>query len=184
MPATTASLGRRLSWLLNSQPERPVPIEDAASRIAAFVYGNILVLAALIALHPEDLAGPKAAAYVVGTGVSTFVAHLLAESVGTRVRTGRRLTAAQLRHELRDCLPIVSATTLPALLMGAALLGWLAQPVALAAAIGVTVLRLAALGRIVGRLRGQRASARTFLSGVLLALAGIGAAALKWWLTH
>ncbi len=54
--------------------------------------------------------------------MSTFVAHLPAESVGTRARTGQRLTAAPLRHELRDCLPIVSATTLPALLIGAALL--------------------------------------------------------------
>ncbi|GAB2607525.1 hypothetical protein GCM10009696_11090 [Kocuria himachalensis] len=184
MSATTAPLAQRLSWLLNGQSNRRVPIEDAAGRIAAFVDGNILVPAAPIALHPDDLTGPQAAAYVVGTGVSTFVAHVLAESVGTRVRTGQPLTAAQPRHELRDGLPIVSATTLPALLIGAALLGWLVQPVASAAAIGVTVLRLTALGRVVGRLRGRRASPRTFLSGVLLALAGIGAAALKWWLAH
>lgn len=36
----------------------------------------------------------------------------------------------------------------------------------------------------VGHLRQQRASIRTFLSGMLLALAGIAAATLKWWLTH
>ncbi|GGG71174.1 hypothetical protein GCM10011374_39800 [Kocuria dechangensis] len=47
MAATTARLGRRLSWLLNSHADRPVPIEDAARRIAAFVHGNLLVLAAL-----------------------------------------------------------------------------------------------------------------------------------------
>jgi hypothetical protein len=72
----------------------------------------------------------------VGTGLSTFVAHLPAESVGTRARTGQRLTAAPLRHELRDYLPIVSATTLPALMIGAALLGRLTPPVSLAAASG------------------------------------------------
>ncbi|MGK7221193.1 hypothetical protein ACSNO4_00145 [Kocuria flava] len=176
---------RHHPWLLRGVWSRPVPAEHAAARIAAFVYGNVLVLAALVALHPEDLSGPKAVAYVVGTGVSTFVAHVLAESVAARVLHPEEPPArTDLRHELRAALPIASATTVPALLMGAALLGWLAAPLALAAAIGVIVLRLAALGWVVGHLRRRRASVRTFVSGVLLALAGAGAALLKWWLTH
>ncbi|MCU1532872.1 MAG: putative integral rane protein [Arthrobacter sp.] len=174
------SLRRFLRGLLHG----PLPAEDAARRVSAFVYGDVLVLAALVALDPEDLNGPKAVAYVVGTGVSTFVAHVLAESVGFGVRTDQSLTREHLRHELRDSLPIISATSLPALLMIAALLGWLETVSALQLGIGVTVFRLAALGWVVGHLRRRRASGRTFLSGVLLALAGGGAAVLKWWLTH
>jgi hypothetical protein len=161
----------------------PAP-EDSARRVSAFVYGDILVLAALVALDAEDLNGTKAVAYVVGTGISTFVAHVLAESVGFRVRTDQRVTPELVRHELRDSVPIISATALPALLLGAARLGWLDGGQALLLAIGVTVVRLASLGWVVGHLRQRRASWRTFLSGVLLAVAGVGAAALKWWLTH
>ncbi|MGO4806125.1 hypothetical protein AB4089_13435 [Arthrobacter sp. 2MCAF15] len=36
-----------------------------------------------MALDSEDLNGTKAVAYVVGTGVSTFVAHVIAESVAS-----------------------------------------------------------------------------------------------------
>lgn len=170
----------RLLRALLHGPDAP---EDAASRVSAFVYGDILVLAALVALDPQDLAGTKAVAYVAGPGVSTFEAHVLAESVGFSVRTDQPVTAELVRHELRDSLPILSATALPALLLGAALLGWLDGDLALTLAIAVTVLRLASLGWVVGHLRQRRASWRTFLSGVLLALAGAAAAALKWWLT-
>lgn len=156
----------------------------AASRISAFVYGNILVMAALIALHPQDLAAPKAIAYVAGTGFSTFLAHVLAELVGMRVETDRRPTLQDLRHELRDSVPIVSSATFPLLMMAATLLGWLDPSVALPAAIGVTVLRLGGLGFVVGRLRRHRLSARTFVGGVLLAVFCLGAAILKAWLTH
>jgi small-conductance mechanosensitive channel len=120
----------------------------------------------------------------VGTGVSTFVAHVLAESVGFRLRTDQRLTREHMRHELRDSLPIVSATAVPALLLGAVLLGWLEPGQALLLAIAVTILRLASLGWVVAHLRQRRASISTLLSGVLLALAGIAAAALKWGQTH
>jgi hypothetical protein len=184
MPAATSpSSGRTPQWLRGSSGQ-PLAPEEAAGRITAYVYGNVLVLAALVALHPDDLTGPKALGYVVGTGVSTFVAHVFAESVGARVRTDRRPTAADLHHELRDSLPILSATAVPALLLSAALLGRLDAPLALGAAIGVIVLRLAALGWIVGHLRRRQASMRTFIAGVLLAGTGAGIAVLKWWLTH
>jgi hypothetical protein len=43
-------------------------VETAASRASAFVYGNILVLAALIALSP-GVVTVTGVAYVLGTGV-------------------------------------------------------------------------------------------------------------------
>lgn len=85
---------------------------------------------------------------------------------------------------IAGAVPIVSATAVPALLLGAAKLGWLDAEQALLLAMAVIILRLASLGWVVGHLRQQRASIRTFLSGMLLALAGIAAATLKWWLTH
>lgn len=157
---------------------------DAASRISAFVYGNILVMAALVALRPADLLEPTAIAYVAGTGFSTFIAHVLAESVGLRVRADRRMSWQDLRHELRDSVPIVSSATFPLLMMALAGLGWLDPEVALPAAIGATVLRLAGLGLVVGHLRGRRPSARTVVAGALLALFCLAAAILKAWLTH
>ncbi|MGO4806124.1 hypothetical protein AB4089_13430 [Arthrobacter sp. 2MCAF15] len=45
--------------------------------------------------------------------------------------------------------------------------------------MAIIILRLAALGWVVGHLRQRRPSFRTFLSGMLLALAGIAAATLN-----
>lgn len=175
---------RRAPGLPGKDPRKGLSREDAASRITAFVYGNILVIAALVALHPHDLEGPKGVAYVVGTAVSTFVAHVIAESVGLRVRTDAHPRYTTVVHELRDAVPIASSATLPGLLMITALLGWLDTATALQLAIAATVVRLAGLGWVVGHLRRERASWRTFLSGVLLAGVCVAAAGLKWWLTH
>lgn len=157
---------------------------EAASRITAFVYGNILVIAALVALHPDDLNGPKGVSYVVGTAVSTFLAHFIAESVGYRVRTDSQPHRSEVVHELRDAMPIISSATLPAVLMVTALLGWLNTSTALQLAILATVGRLGLLVWVVSRLRGEQPSWRTFRSGLLLAVVCLIVAALKWWLTH
>jgi hypothetical protein len=186
MGATTPARGpgRRGSRNRGKDPRNELSREDAAGRITAFVYGNILVLAALIALHPADLEGPRGVAYVVGTAVSTFVAHVLAESVGARVRNDIRPDLPAVVHNVRDAVPVLSSATVPGLLLVTALLGWLNTTAALQLALGVTVLRLAALGWVVGWIRGERASMRTFLSGILLAAVCASAAVLKWWLTH
>ena len=67
--------------------------------------------------------------------------------------------------------------------MVAVLLGWDAD-VALAAAIGVTVLRLGVLEWVVGHVGGEAPSLRTFLAGLVLALTGPTVAVLKRWPTH
>jgi hypothetical protein len=137
-----------------------------------------------VVLDPVDLSGPKALAYVLGTGISTFVAHVIAESIAFQVRTMQPIVGKVVAHELRNSVPILSATAVPALLTTASLLGWLDPDVALPIAISWIVLRIAALGAVVGHLRRERASGLTFWFGVLLALACMGAAVLKWWLAH
>lgn len=178
------SFRRLMRWRAN----RPLTAQDASSRITAFVYGNILVLAALLALHPDDLLGVKAIAYVLGTGISTFVAHVVAETIGGSIHTPAGRTHQEgrqhLKHHLADAVPIASSAVTPAVLLTLALLGWIDPTTSLILAITITVLRLSGLGLIVGRLRQQRASLRTFLTGATLGVICVVAAVLKWWLTH
>ncbi len=148
------------------------------------MYGTILVLAALIALQPDALTGPRGLAYVWGTALSTFVAHVVASSVGLRVRTDRRPTSADVRQDIRHAVPTVTSALLPSIFMVAALLGWLEPGAGLVLAIAVTLVRLASLGWIVGYAVGERAPLRVFLAGILLAAICLGVAILKWWLTR
>lgn len=85
----------------------PLDRNNAASRISAYVYGNVLVLAVLIPIVP----GPNyvGIAIVLGTALSTFVAHAFAESVGHSVRERSRLTTAERRAEVRDSVPILTS---------------------------------------------------------------------------
>jgi hypothetical protein len=175
---------RRVPGPAGEGPRKELSREDAANRITAFVYGNILVMAALVALHPDDLAGPKGVAYVVGTALSTFVAHVVAESVGFRMRTETGPGRSFLAHGLRDAVPILTSAALPTVLMITAVLDRVSTTTALQLAIAATVVRLAGLGWVLGRLSGEHASWRMFRSGFLLAALCVAAAVLKWWLTH
>jgi hypothetical protein len=177
--------GLRGEWRNRHRRHRePLDPEDAASRITAYVYGNILVMTALIALDPPDLLGSKAVAYVLGTGLSTFVAHLVAEMAGFGFRTERQMTLADVRHEARGSVPVISATVIPILLSLAALWGWLDPTLALRLAIAVTVVRLGTFGWVAGHLKGRKAPANAFVLGIALALAGTVAAIVKFWLTY
>ena len=152
--------------------------------MSAYVYGNVLVMAALISLRPEDLRGPRGVLYVLGVGLSTFVAHLVGEAVGRRVREGRSTRVTDLRHEIRDTLPILTAATVPAAIL---LLAWgdrVDARLVLALALAVTDLRLALLGTAVEHFSGERSSARLILAGVGLAIVSAAAAVMKWELTH
>ena len=175
----------RSSWL-GSPSRRPVDLrrEDVASRVSAYVYGNVLVMAALIALDPDGLRGPKGVLYLFGVGISTFVAHTVGEAVGLRVREGRSLDRTALRHEIRAALPIVTAAGAP---MAVLLLAWmdlLDADVVLVLALVLVDVRLALLGSVVAWVSGERSSTRVFLAGFVLAVVAAATAVLKWQLTH
>lgn len=157
---------------------------DIATRTSAYVYGNLLVLAALVAQHPADVAGGRAAWIVVATGFTTYLAHTFSESLGERIRYDARPSRAMARHELRNALPILSSATVPALLLGASAFGWLSAALALALAQLVTVVRMGFLGILLGHLRRRRASLRSLLTGILIAAGCAGIAILKAVLLH
>lgn len=78
-----------------------VPREHAASRVSAYVYGNVLVMATLISLHPDDLLGPEGVVSLIGVGISTLIAHMVGEATGRRVREGRRVQWTDVRREVQ-----------------------------------------------------------------------------------
>lgn len=165
--------------LFHLRSKRPLSREDASSRITAFVYGDILILAALIALYPQDLLTFKALTYIIGTGASTFIAHVLAEHVGIRVAAPDQATTSHLKREAWHAVPIASAAVGPALLMTAALVGWIDPEFALQLAILITVVRLGSLGWVVAHLRSERVVPQTFILGLALAALCLAAALLK-----
>jgi hypothetical protein len=176
------TLGLRLRGL--SRRPGDLSREDAASRVSAYVYGNVLVMATLISLRPEDLQGPTGVLLVLGVGVSTFVAHLVGDAVGRRIRQGPFIQWTEIRREIRDTLPIGTAATVPAAILLLAWGGLVDARLLLALALAVTDLRLALLGSAVEWFSGERSSRRLFLAGLGLAVVSATAAVLKWMLTH
>jgi hypothetical protein len=152
--------------------------------VSAYVYGNVLVMAALISLRPEDLRGPTGVASLLGVGLSTVVAHLVGHGVGRRIRQGWSIRWTDVRHTVQEVLPIAMAATVPAAVLLPAWAGWVDTRLSLALALVVTGLRLALLGTAVEWFSGERSSRRLFLAGAGLAAAAAVAAGLKWQLTH
>ncbi|MBP1162971.1 hypothetical protein ABIC28_000506 [Rhodococcus sp. PvR044] len=160
----------------------PLDVEDSASRISAYVYGNVLVLAALIPLH--DASTSHAAMVVIGTVLSTFIAHAFAESVGRSARIGRPLTRSEHFEELRDSVPVLTSGLVPAAVVGLDALGVLEGQTALLLAEIWVVSRIAGLGIVMTRLRGEKLSRHTLVACSLLAFVAIAVVAVKLVLTH
>jgi len=75
----------------------PLDVEDAKQRTTAYVYGNLLVLAAILSVTEEDVDSNRAFWIVLGTAISTFVAHVFAEAMGRR---------SDRRHSRRCSIPL------------------------------------------------------------------------------
>ena len=90
--------------------------------MSAYVYGNVLVLAAVVGASPAAVVSGAAVAIVAGTVLSTYVAHVLAHSIGSLF--GVHALGTAVREHLRDAVPIISSGATPAVLLGATALGW------------------------------------------------------------
>lgn len=154
----------------------------AESRMSAYVYGDVLVLAATAGVSLGAVRSGAAVLVVLGTVLSTYVAHVLADVVGA-VFAGHASWAV-VRAEARDSVPVVSAGAPSFVVLGAAALGVLPPSPAQALACAAIIVRLAAIGLVYRRLRRDTAIHHAIWFGVVVALVATAAAALKLWLTH
>ncbi|MFC9837707.1 hypothetical protein ACFVKB_28440 [Rhodococcus sp. NPDC127530] len=153
----------------------PLPAARASARLSAYVYGNILVLTVVVAATPRTIENGAAVALVLGTTVTTFLAHVFADAVAhssvpvdddDEERTER---SSKALDELRDAIPIVSSGTGPAALLA---LGWLhVLPTAWAQLLagGVIVFRIATIQIVTERIRGNRLTFRVLIVGLTTA---------------
>jgi hypothetical protein len=163
-------------------PREDLPSARADNRMSAYVYGDVLVLAATAGVYDSAIRSGEALLVVLGTMASTYVAHVLADVVGA-VFGGHGLRTA-LRDELRDSVPIISAGVPPLVLFGAAALGWPSPPWAQGTSSALLILRLGSIGVVYHHLKEPIGWARAIWFGVVVALVAAVAVALKLLLLH
>ncbi|MBF6467351.1 hypothetical protein IU427_19500 [Nocardia beijingensis] len=163
---------------------RSVPLDrrNAASRISAYVYGNVLSLAALIPVAPS--ADHVGILVVLGTALSTFIAHAFAEGVGQSVRQSHGLSPQERWADLRDSVPILSSAVLPCAILAAAAVGWIEPRLAQVLAESAMLVRIGGIVFVIGRLHGERPGRSTLLGAVLLACTATTVVAVKIILAH
>ncbi|AWH95917.1 hypothetical protein [Dietzia psychralcaliphila] len=172
------SLPRKF-WLSRGAP---LDRDHAASRISAYIYGNILVLAALVPLvQTEKYVG---IAIVVGTAVSTFIAHAFAEAVGHSVREGAAWSRAEMIAELRNSVPILNSAVLPSLILAIGWVGVFELRTALLLAEITVLVRIGGIVFVIGRLNGERPSRSWFISAAALTAVAATIVVVKIVLTH
>lgn len=172
----------------NSRVARPltrrrhdVDPHRAESRVSAYVYGTVLVLAAVVGVPPGAVGSGTAFTVVVGTVLSTYVAHLLAHTLGALVTVGRH---AAVRDAVRDAAPILSSGVLPAAVLGAAALGWPSEVWGQSLAALVGLVRVAGIGVVYRRLQADVPFGRAVLVGGAAAAVALLVVVLKLTLTH
>ncbi|WP_375430216.1 hypothetical protein [uncultured Friedmanniella sp.] len=180
MPRATPVVGLVTSWPWTKREVAAGTLtrERAAERVESYVYGNVLVLAVVAAADSTTVQNGQAVLLVVGTAVSTFVAHLLAVSVA------HRHGGHELRSSIRDSVPIATSGSLPALVLLAGWLGWLTPTAAILVGLASIVVRFVLLGSVVSHLQGERSTWKNVLIGVGLAVAALLVAGVKLVLTH
>jgi hypothetical protein len=151
---------------------RPLPPEDARKRTVAFIYGNILVLAAVVQATFIDL-NARSVVVVLGTAATTFMAHVFAGVV-----TSTTWSWHTLRREARDSMPILTSGFAPALLLSLALFGLPALLAVLLAEL-LLIIRIGTTGMVAARLASEPASKSAVISGVVVALLALGIVVVK-----
>lgn len=162
----------------------PLPAADAVSRTAAYVYGNVVMLAVLVPLTDDDLRNGTSVFIVLGTAASTFLAHLFANAVAASSREEQSSAWESLRHHTRDAVPILTSGFVPAALLTLAWSGVVGGTSVILAAEALLVLRIASTGMVAARLRGRPSSLRLILIGVGLSVLAAVVVAVKVVLTH
>ncbi|MEV0361828.1 hypothetical protein [Nocardia fusca] len=160
----------------------PLDRDNAASRISAYIYGNILVLTALVPIVTAEK--HLGILVVLGTALSTFIAHSFAETVARTVREQHTPTLGDRVRALRNSAPILTSAVLPCAILAAGWLDWLAPRTAQILAELVVLVRIGGIVFVIGRLRGRRPTRATVVTALLLTLAAALVVIVKIALTH
>lgn len=158
------------------QRRRPLGSHEASRRLSAYVYGNILILAALVPFQ-EDADAGHATVVVIGTALSTFIAHAFSEYLGGD-------GSVRPRALVRESMPILTTALVPLLLLGLTWVTNLDMSTAVLIAEVVLVVRIASTGMVAARLRDEKSRLRVLLAGVIVAAVALGIVLLKVALTH
>jgi hypothetical protein len=171
--------------VFTARRQHGLPIERVRSRVGAYIYGNILVLAAVFATSPQSIAHWSAVFIVVATSATTFFAHVFAHRIGQAIgRPHDEDLSVHLAQEARDAVPIMNSGAGPAVFLALGALGFLPPGFSQLLAEAYVVVRLAATGIIVRRISGEASSLGGPWSGLALAGIGVVIAALKNVVTH
>ena len=169
-------------WMVWETP--PLTRQDASARITAYVYGNLVILGALLTLQSEAALSWHGALTILAAGLSTFVAHAFADLLGRRVGHDHRSVLSAALAAARDSRPIVTAAIVPiGMLAAGAWLHWPSSGVQLAAELFICA-RIGLIGATAERFRGRPSSHRFVLVGVGIAVAAALVAVAKVALVH
>lgn len=165
----------RVYKTVTTRRDGPLTPGRAAARLSAYVYGNILVLTAVVAATPASIDDGAAFVLVLTTAATTFVAHVFAEVVARSniPESMHGSTDSEKRQsvldEIRDAVPIASSGTIPAVILALAWLWILPTYWAQLIAAGVVIFRIATLQIVAQRLRGRPLTFRVFVAGLVTA---------------
>jgi hypothetical protein len=156
----------------------------AESRTAAYVYGNVLTLAAVAGESSSAVAGGSAALVLAGTVLSTYVAHVLAHSLAALLVTGPRIEQDRLRDVLRDGVPVLSSGAVPLALLVGGWLGWPSPAWAQALALVLVLVRVGGIGLVYRHLHPTVSLRRSLVTGLVAALVAGVVVLIKVLATH
>ena len=164
-----------------------LPVGQLRDRMSSYVYGNITVLAAAIAVNPDAIHHGAAVLAVLATAVLTYLAHVLAHLVAHGIGDDaasdddRRESAVTIA---RNANPIATSGLIPAVLYAVAWAGWLPAPWAQTAALVILAVRLGLVGVFMQRFSGRRPTFAGLWGGIALAVVAFVIGAAKVLLTH
>lgn len=154
----------------------------AAARISAYIYGNLIVLSALVPIELDEQ--HVGILIVLGASFSTFLAHSFAEAVSLSVRSRRQLTVQERVGELRDSVPVLSSAAIPCLILAAAWLGWIEPRAAQIIAEIVILGRIASTVFVIQRLLGRKPTGATVVASLGIGVVATIVVVIKIVLTH
>ena len=156
--------------------------------MSSYIYGNITVLSAAIAVGPAEIEHGAAVLTVLATAVLTYLAHVLAHLVAHGIGADRDADDDVRRESAvviaRNANPIATSGLIPAVLYAAAWVGWLPAEWAQIAASVVLVVRIGMVGFFVQRFSGRKPSFLGLWGGIVLAAVALVISLVKVWLTH